>query len=86
MPEIGFPAVTSGAWTALMAPRDTPPAIITKLNAATNAALKGDAMKNALAKLGAQPRGGMPRDLTEHIQREQTKWKPIVAALHMQID
>lgn len=86
MPEIGFPAVTSGAWTALMAPRDTPPAIITKLNAATNAALKGDAMKNALAKLGAQPRGGMPQDLTEHIQREQTKWKPIVAALHMQID
>jgi tripartite-type tricarboxylate transporter receptor subunit TctC len=56
------------------------------LLAATNAALKGDAMKNALAKLGAQPRGGMPQDLTEHIQREQTKWKPIVAALHMQID
>ena len=24
MPEIGFPAVTSGAWTALMAPHDTP--------------------------------------------------------------
>ena len=24
MPEVGFPAVTSGAWTALMAPRDTP--------------------------------------------------------------
>ena len=40
MPEIGFPSVTSGAWTALMAPRDTPPAIIAKLNAATNAALR----------------------------------------------
>jgi hypothetical protein len=39
-----------------MAPRDTPPAIIVKLNAATNAALQGDAMKAALSKLGAQPR------------------------------
>src|SRR6476646_788954 len=48
MPEIGFPSVTSGAWTALMAPRDTPPAIIAKLNTATNAALQGDAMKTAL--------------------------------------
>ncbi len=86
MPEVGFPAVTSGAWTALMAPRDTPPAIIAKLNAATNTALKGEQMKNALAKLGAQPRGGTPQDLTDHIQREVTKWKPIVAALHLQVD
>jgi len=86
MPQVGFPAVTSGAWTALMAPRDTPPAIITKLNAATNAALKGEQMKTALAKLGAQPRGGTPQDLTDHIQREIAKWKPIVAALHLQVD
>ncbi|MGA7210050.1 MAG: tripartite tricarboxylate transporter substrate-binding protein, partial [Pseudolabrys sp.] len=33
MPEVGFPAVTSGAWTALMAPRDTPAAVIARLNA-----------------------------------------------------
>ena len=86
MPEIGFPSVTSGAWTALMAPRDTPPAIIAKLNAATNAALQGDAMKTALSKLGAQPRGGTPEDLTEHIRRETEKWKPIVAALNLKVD
>ncbi len=86
MPEAGFPAVTSGAWTALLAPRDTPPAIIDKLNAATNTALKGEPMKNALAKLGAQPRGGTPQDLTDHIQREITKWKPIVTALDLKID
>jgi tripartite-type tricarboxylate transporter receptor subunit TctC len=86
MPEIGFPAITSGAWTALMAPRDTPAPIIAKLNAATNAALHGEQMKNALAKLGAQSRGGTPQDLSDHIQREVAKWKPIVAALHLQVD
>ena len=86
MPEIGFPSVSSGAWTALLAPKDTPPAILARLNAATNAALKGDAMKNALSKLGAQPRGGTPQELSEHIQREVTKWKPIVAALNLQVD
>jgi tripartite-type tricarboxylate transporter receptor subunit TctC len=86
MPEIGFPAVTSGAWTALVAPHDTPSAIIAKLNAATNSALKGDAMKNALAKLGAQPRGGTPQDLSDHIQREITRWKPIVATLNLKVE
>jgi tripartite-type tricarboxylate transporter receptor subunit TctC len=86
MPELGFPALTSGAWTALMAPRNTPPAIVAKLNAAANAALNSESMKNALAKLGAQPRGGTPQQLTDHIQREVTKWKPIVAALHLQVD
>ena len=86
MPEIGFPAVTSGAWTALMAPLDTPPAIVIKLNAATNAALNGEAMKNALVKLGAQPRGGTPQDLADHIQREIAKWKPIVAALSLKVE
>lgn len=86
MPEIGFPSVTSGAWTALMAPRDTPPAIIAKLNAATNAAVQGDAMKAALSKLGAQPRGGAPQDLVDHIQRETDKWNPIVAALNLKVD
>ena len=86
MPELGFPSVTSGAWTALMAPRDTPPAIIAKLNAATNAALQGDAMRTALSKLGAQPRGGKPEDLTQHIQHETEKWKPIVATLNLKVD
>ncbi|MGE5163945.1 MAG: Bug family tripartite tricarboxylate transporter substrate binding protein [Sphingobacteriales bacterium] len=86
MPELDYPALTSGAWTALMAPRDTPPAVIAKLNAATNTALQGDTMKNALSKLGAQPRGGTPQDLTDHIQRETAKWKPIVAALKLHLD
>ncbi len=86
MPEIGFPTVTSGAWTALMAPHDTPPAVIARLNAATNAALNGEPMKTALAKLGAEPRGGTPQDLADHIQREITKWKPIVATLNLKAD
>src|SRR5215475_13212922 len=86
MPEIGFPALTSGAWTALMAPLDTPPAIVMRLNAATNAALHGDAMKNALEKLGAQPRGGTPQVLADHIANEQKKWAPIVATLNLKAD
>jgi tripartite-type tricarboxylate transporter receptor subunit TctC len=86
MPEIGLPAVTSGAWTALMAPHDTPPAVIARLNAATNTALNSEPMKTALAKLGAEPRGGTPQDLADHIEREIAKWKPVVATLNLKAD
>jgi len=86
MPEIGYPAVSSGAWTALLAPKGTPPAIVARLNAAANAALKTDAMKTALEKIGAQPRGGTPQDLAAHLARETAKWKPIVASLNLKAD
>ena len=86
MPELGLPAISSGAWSALLAPRDTPPDIIAKLNAATNAALVAEPMKGALAKLGAQPRGGPPQALADHMARELKKWTPIVQALNLKAE
>ena len=83
MPELGYPALTSGAWTAMLAPKATPPEVILKLNNAVNTALQADAMKTALAKLGAQPRGGTPQQLADYMARETAKWKPIVAALKL---
>jgi tripartite-type tricarboxylate transporter receptor subunit TctC len=84
--EAGYPELTVGAWTALLAPRDTPPDILAKLNAATNAALRSEAMAGALAKLGAEPRGGTPKMLTDHIASETKKWTPIVAGLDLKAD
>jgi tripartite-type tricarboxylate transporter receptor subunit TctC len=86
MREQGFPTISTGAWTALLAPKDTPGAIIAKLNAAANAALASEPMKSTLAKLGAQPRGGTPQDLTDHMANEQKKWKPIVQALDLKVN
>jgi tripartite-type tricarboxylate transporter receptor subunit TctC len=83
MAESDYNTLTVGAWTALLAPRETSPAIIAKLNAAANAALNSEAMKTAMAKLGAQPRGGTPQALTAHIQTEQNKWGPIVQSLDL---
>jgi tripartite-type tricarboxylate transporter receptor subunit TctC len=83
MPESGYQTITTGAWTALLAPAGTPPDVVAKLNAATNAALATDVMKTALAKLGAQPRGGTPKDLADHLQSELVKWKPVVEGLDL---
>ena len=81
MPELGYPAIATGAWVALLAPLGTPPTIIARLNRAANDALKTPAMAEPLARLGAQPRGGTPEDLARHMKAEQDKWGPIVARL-----
>jgi tripartite-type tricarboxylate transporter receptor subunit TctC len=81
MPELGFGAINSGAWVALLAPLGTPPAIIARLNQAANEALRSPAMKDTLARLSAQPRGGAPEDLAKHMKSEHAKWAPIVAKL-----
>jgi tripartite-type tricarboxylate transporter receptor subunit TctC len=81
MPELGYAAINSGAWVALLAPLGTPPAIIARLNQAANEALRSAAMKDALARLSAQPRGGTPEDLAKHMKSEHDKWAPIVAKL-----
>jgi tripartite-type tricarboxylate transporter receptor subunit TctC len=86
MREAGFSTISTGAWTALLAPKGTPGAIIAKLNAAANAALQSEPMKSTLAKLGAQPRGGTPQDLADHLASEQKKWKPIVEALNLKVN
>jgi tripartite-type tricarboxylate transporter receptor subunit TctC len=86
MAESGYQTLTVGAWTALLAPRNTPPEIIAKLNAAANAAINAEPMKSALVKLGAQPRGGTPQGLADHIASETKKWTPIVQSLNLKAD
>ena len=86
MLDLGFPTISTGAWTALLAPKATPPAIIAKLNAAVNQALGSEPMQSTLAKLGALPRGGTPQALAERMADETKKWAPIVAALNLKVE
>jgi tripartite-type tricarboxylate transporter receptor subunit TctC len=86
MPELGFPTIVTGAWTALLAPKATPPEIVARLNAATNEALKSKPMMEAMERLGAQARGGGPEALARVIAADTEKWGPIVKDLGLQGD
>jgi tripartite-type tricarboxylate transporter receptor subunit TctC len=86
MAESGYQSFTVGAWTALLVPKGTPAPIVAKLNAAVNTALDSEPMKSTLAKLGAQPRGGTPQALADHLANEQKKWKPIVEELNLKVE
>jgi tripartite-type tricarboxylate transporter receptor subunit TctC len=81
MPELGFPALVTGAWTAMLAPKATPADIVNRLNTACNEALKTPAVTEALNRLATQPRGGGPDALAAVIASDTAKWGPIVKEL-----
>jgi len=83
MAECGYQSFTVGAWTALLAPKGTPDAIVAKLYTALNKALQSEPMKSTLARLRAEPRGGTPQQLADHMAGETKKWKPIIEALNL---
>jgi tripartite-type tricarboxylate transporter receptor subunit TctC len=86
MTESGYQSFTVGAWTALLAPKGTPAAIIAKLNDGVNKALQSEQMKSTLARLGAAPRGGTPEALADHMANETKRWKPIVESIDLKVN
>ena len=78
--ELGFPKLQSTTWFALLAPRGTPPEIISKMNLEVNKILKDPAFTKRLADIGATPLGGSSKDLSDHLSSEITKWGSLIKA------
>jgi tripartite-type tricarboxylate transporter receptor subunit TctC len=78
--EAGFPQLEATLWSGLLTTVGTPPAVIGKLNAATNDVLSSADMRAALAKLSAEAKGGSSQDFAAFMASEVTKWAAVVAA------
>jgi tripartite-type tricarboxylate transporter receptor subunit TctC len=77
--ELGYPDVVADNWSGVLAPPNTPPAIVAKLNAAFNAVVKDPEVRRKLADSGVSTIGGTPADLTALITRETARWRKVVA-------
>jgi tripartite-type tricarboxylate transporter receptor subunit TctC len=78
--EAALPGFEAVLRYGLVAPPGTPPAIITRLNAALNAALASDDVRTRLAIDGAEPLPGTRADYAADIDREETQWSKVVKA------
>ena len=86
MIESGFPGLSLFFWSGLWAPAGTPAAIVNRLNAETNAALRSPEMKASMERLGVEPSIGSPEDFAAFIADEAPKWARIVEASGVKID
>jgi tripartite-type tricarboxylate transporter receptor subunit TctC len=84
--EAGLPGFYASIWFGIWAPKDTPPDIIAKLNAATVEALADPDVRTKLGKLGQQvaPRDQQtPEALAAYQKAEAEKWWPIIKAANV---
>ena len=66
--------------------KDTPPAIIEKLNAEINAALADPGVKARFADLGGMVLPGSPVDFGKLIRDETEKWGKVIRAANIKVD
>ena len=76
--EVGYPKVVVLNWQGLIAPKGTPKAIIAKLNAAANEALKDPQLRDLMLSQGNEIGGGSPADFAALIKSESAKWGAVV--------
>jgi tripartite-type tricarboxylate transporter receptor subunit TctC len=73
-----IPGFEASQWVGLVAPKDTPPAIIERLNAEVNAALRDSAIKARFSDLGGMVLPGSPGDFGRLIRDETEKWGKVI--------
>jgi tripartite-type tricarboxylate transporter receptor subunit TctC len=73
-----LPGYEASGWYGIAAPKDTPPEIIGRLNAAINTGLAEAKEKTRLAELGCLVYPGTPAQMTSFVAGEIDKWAKVI--------
>ncbi len=77
--ESGMSGFEVDLWLGLFAPAGLPADVRDKLAGAIAEIMKDPALKVALAKVGAEPRGAAPQESAAVLKQEFEKWKKVIS-------
>lgn len=77
--EEGLPGFEVELWYGLLAPAETPPAIVARYNKAVNEILRMPHIVQKLDSQGLIPVGGTPERLGSFLAEDLVKWRDVVA-------
>lgn len=80
------PGYETNAWGGIVVPVGTPKAIVMKLNAEINKALRSPTLKERYAAIEAEPVGGTPEQFAVFVKKETVKWAEVVKKSGAKID
>jgi tripartite-type tricarboxylate transporter receptor subunit TctC len=81
-----LPGFESAAWFAIVAPPKTPAAVVDKINADVNEALRQGDVIARLAQLSAEPIGGTPQATAAYMREEVERWDKVIKAANVKLD
>jgi tripartite-type tricarboxylate transporter receptor subunit TctC len=77
--DAGVPGFDAAAWQGVIAPSQTPPVIVAKLNGELNAAVAMNDVRARMRDIGMLPVGtGSPEELAQFFQSEIVRWGKVV--------
>jgi tripartite-type tricarboxylate transporter receptor subunit TctC len=76
--EEGFPQLIIQDWVGFLVKTGTPDAIIARLNEAANKVLAKPKVREAFAKIAAEPVGGSPAQFGAHVKAQIALWSKVV--------
>lgn len=76
--ESGYPGYDVSVWGTMIVPKGTPAAIVARINAELNNALKDPVVRSALDKAAIEPLGTTPKEASVFIQRESAKYADVI--------
>jgi tripartite-type tricarboxylate transporter receptor subunit TctC len=84
--EAGVPGYEAGTWSGVIGPSGMPSAVLAKLNAAVNEAIRSPLFTDRFALIGDEPAGGTPQDFADTIRRDSARWGEVVRRSGAKID
>ncbi|MEA2864953.1 MAG: hypothetical protein QOC84_2909 [Bradyrhizobium sp.] len=84
--ESGVPGFDVFSWFGFFVPAKTPPDVIARINADTNAALVYPPVKSRFEELGANPKGSTPAQLAAFLKSETEKWGPVIREAKIKVE
>ena len=84
--EGGYPGFPSYNWYGLLAPAETPVAIVERLNSVVNDILRSPEANANFARLGIDPKIGTPKAFADVLAEQAKEWAGIVKETGIQLD
>ena len=78
--ESGVPGFDVSPWFGILAPAQTPPVLVNRLNAEIVKVLQTPAVRERLIRDGVDPVGNTPQEFAAFIRSELPKWSKAVKA------
>jgi tripartite-type tricarboxylate transporter receptor subunit TctC len=78
--EAGLTGYEAVLWQAINAPAGTPPAIVSKVNAAIGAVLAEPETVSAMNKVGVEIQASTPQGLADRVAADLRKWRDVIVS------
>ena len=84
--ELGVKNFEVSTWFGLFAPAKTPPAVLARLTAALNDALRDPEITQTMASKGMDPLRKSPAEMAQYVGQENVLWKGVIEKTKIGID